>query len=64
MEKPGGPKGTPRHLKPESLVKTRFCSNPQGDPKVARMGPKRKRCVKPFPTFWRGFFVPRTQRNA
>jgi hypothetical protein len=52
MEKPGDPKGTPRPLKPESLIKAEFAQDPRGDPKVARMALKRKRCVMPFPTFW------------
>ncbi len=57
MEKPGGPKGARRHLKPESLLKSGFAQDPQGDPKVARMAAKRKRCVKPFPTFWAGLIT-------
>jgi hypothetical protein len=64
MEKPGGPKGTPRHLKPAEPDQERILTKPTGVPKVARMALKRKRCVMPFPTFWRGFFVPRTQRSA
>jgi len=64
MEKPGGPEGAPRQLKPESLTKAEFAQAPRGDTKVARMGAKRKGCVLPFPTFWRWFFVPRTQRSA
>src|SRR3984957_315864 len=54
MEKPGGPKGAPRHLKPEKPDRNWIGSNPKGDPKVARMARQRKRCLRPFPTFCAG----------
>ena len=51
MEKPGGPEGAPRHLKPEKPDQSWILIKPVGDPKVARMARQRKRCVTPFPTF-------------
>jgi hypothetical protein len=62
MEKPGGPKGAPRPLKPEKPDQNWILIEPAGDRKVARMAGQRKRCVMPFPTFWRGF-VPRMRRE-
>src|ERR1700694_1610943 len=52
MEKPGGPEGTPRRLNPKVRSKLDLIRPFGGDPKVARMARKRKRCVRPFPTFW------------
>ena len=51
MEKPGGPEGAPRHLKPEKPDQSWILIKPVGDPNVARMARQRKRCITPFPTF-------------
>jgi hypothetical protein len=51
MEKPGGPEGAPRHLKPEKPDQKLDLIKPMGGPQGGADGPPAQEIRMRFPTF-------------